>query len=234
MKQTLYILHGWAIRTGEGNKDKWQPFISELESLGVTTKFLQIPGLSVPLAEVWNLDDFVTWLETQLPKKEKVVLLGHSFGGQIATRFTAEHPDRVAKLILLDSAGIRDNALKQKIKRFVFLIAAKLGKFLFRAEIFRKLLYKLARERDYQNAPPLLRRTMSNVLDAQTLTDMPKISCETHIVWGDHDMTTPVKHAYQMQQLIKNSQLHFIENARHSPQFTHVKETANVIGAILK
>lgn len=33
-------------------------------------------------------------------KAEKVILIGHSYGGILATHFVAKHPDRVAKLIL--------------------------------------------------------------------------------------------------------------------------------------
>ena len=75
---------------------------------------------------------------------------------------------------------------------------------------------------------------MSNILDDETIMDMPNITCKTHIVWGNQDTTTPAKQAYQMKQLIQDSTLHFIENARHSPQFTHPQQTAQVIGDLLK
>jgi len=37
--------------------------------------------------------------------KERVVLVGHSFGGAIATEFTVAHPERVERLILIATAG---------------------------------------------------------------------------------------------------------------------------------
>ncbi len=239
MKNTVYILHGWAVRSGNLNEEVWQPFIEKLKKNHdeLSVIFLKIPGLSAPLNEVWDLDDFVAWVGKEIKKSTesgKVLLLGHSFGGQIAARFTAQNPQLVSKLVLLDSAGIRDMAFKQVVKRAVFLFLAKIGKILFQATILRDLLYKLAREGDYKNAPPLLRRTMSKVLDDEILEDLPKIQCPTKIVWGAEDRVTPFKHAQKMLDLIPNSQLSVVEGARHSPQFTHPAETANVIGEFLK
>lgn len=236
MQKTIYILHGWAVRSGNLNQEKWQPFFNALSKFGIQAVFLKIPGLSAPLNEVWDLDNYVNWLKDELKEKakgEKVILFGHSFGGQISIRFTAQNPDLVKKLILLDSSGIRDMSIKAVIKRTVFLVAAKVGKFLFRSEALRNLLYKFARESDYKNAPPLLRRTMSNILDAEVLEDLPKVNVETKIIWGENDMTTPVKTAHQMHKLIKNSGLSFIKDARHSPHFTHPEETAKVVGEFL-
>lgn len=238
MKNTVYILHGWAVRGGNLNEEKWRPFIEKLKKdHELNVIFLKIPGLSAPLNEVWGLDDFVAWASTEIKKnveKNKVILLGHSFGGQIAVRLTAQNPDIVSKLVLVDSAGIRDMALKQVVKRAVFLFLAKVGKLLFQASFFSDLLYRVAKEGDYKNAPPLLRRTMSKILDDEVLDDLPKIQCPTKIVWGSEDTVTPFKHAQKMLDLIPNSQLAVIEGARHSPQFTHASETAKVIGEFLK
>ena len=38
---------------------------------------------------------------------EQVAIIGHSFGGRIALVLAAEHPDRVSKMVLANSAGLR-------------------------------------------------------------------------------------------------------------------------------
>lgn len=230
--KTIFILHGWAVRGAEENKKMWQPFIDELESSDLRVEFLKIPGLSAPLDEVWNLDNYLSWLSTEIDKKsndKKIFLLGHSFGGQLAIRYAAQNNEKIEKLILLDSSGIRDMAPRVVLKRTAFLLIAKVGKVLLRGEFFRNLLYKLAREADYKNASPLLRKTMAKVLDNQILDDLPKINCETKIIWGENDLTTPVKHARKMKELITNSELEFVKEGRHSPQFTHPKQTAKLV-----
>jgi len=39
-------------------------------------------------------------------KLPKIVVVGHSWGGMLAMAYTAKHPDKVEKLILLDAGGI--------------------------------------------------------------------------------------------------------------------------------
>lgn len=51
--------------------------------------------------------------------KERVVLVGHSFGGAIATEFTVAHPERVERLILIATAGeFHLNPLYRLLLRF--------------------------------------------------------------------------------------------------------------------
>lgn len=232
VKPEVYVLHGWSV--DPNNQEKWQPFLLALDDLEVSTHFLNIPGLSSPLDEVWNMSNFVAWLESQLPSEKPVILIGHSFGGHLAIRFAAEYPHRVAKLVLIDSSGLRDKALIPTIKRIVFWIAAKVGKLFFNIPAARTLLYKLARERDYNTAPPLLKRTMSTILDEEVHSELSKILCPTLIVWGEHDKVTPIKFAFYKKNQIKNSQLKIIKGARHSPHFTDVPATAQAVATFIK
>lgn len=227
MKSHIYILHGWAI--DQFNDKKWQPIINGLKKQDIDSTFLKLPGLSSPLNEVWDLDDYVSWVHKQIPEDKNVILLGHSFGGQIAIKYSAKYSDQVEKLILIDSAGIIDKRIHKVIKRKLFWVAAKIGKPLFKLEIFRKFLYKFARESDYKNAPPLMRKVMSNVISQEVLSYASKIQIPTQIIWGEQDMTTPLFMGEKYHSLIRQSKLDTIPNARHSPQFTHVDQVIQII-----
>lgn len=230
MNKTVWVLHGWAL--GPGNDLKWQPLVESLAGQTVTAEFLALPGLDEPLQEVWGLEEYLTWLTDQLPP-EPVVLLGHSFGGQLATKFAARYPDRVERLILIAPAGIKDRSLKATIKRTVFKNLAAVGKHLTRSERARKLLYKAAREQDYLQADPMLRQTMRNVINTEILDDIPKLSAQTLLIWGVQDQATPFRHH---QYFLQNPQVEFepIQSARHAPQFTHPELVAKTIGDFLQ
>ena len=228
MSPQIYILHGWSI--SNQNQQKWQPFIDALASHTIDAIFLNIPGLSAPLEEEWTLEDYVQWLDTKIPKNKSIILLGHSFGGQLAIRYTAAHPKTVKKLILIDSAGIIDQRIHKKLKRNLFYYTAKIGKPIISLinkttphlnDIFRNSLYKLARESDYKNANPLMRKVMHNVINTQVTKDAAQINHPTLILWGENDKITPGFMAEKYNRLIPNSQLQFIPQARHSPQYTH-------------
>lgn len=222
----IVILHGWAV--DENNQLKWQPFIERVEAAGWTVRFMRLPGLSQPLDKVWQLNDYVNWVHDQLGDQQ-VILLGHSFGGQLSVRYASVFPEHVARLVLIDPAGIRPFSFKARTKRAVFGTLAKVGKVLFPLEVGRVLLHKLAREKDYLQASPLLRRTMQNVLADEVKADFARVTAPTCIIWGDQDQATPVSHAQLFSSGIQHSQLHFIAGARHSPQFTHVEQTAQQV-----
>lgn len=228
----IFILHGWAVREGGQSREMWKPFIDELSADDLEIIFLKIPGLTAPLKEVWGLDDYVSWLSDEIESRaagEKVVLIGHSFGGQIASRFASKNNRKVDKLVLIDSSGIKDMSIFVILKRSIFFLLAKFGKLVFKGDLFRNILYKLARESDYKKASPLLRKTMANILDDQVLEDLPNIDCDTKIIWGSNDKVTPVKHARKFNSLIAGSVLEFVDGARHSPQFTHPEKTSKIV-----
>lgn len=232
IKKTIYILHGWA--QDPNNEDKWAELRSQLSVYGYQTVFLPLPGLTTPLDEVWTLDSYVSWLEKQLQDEKKVILLGHSFGGQIVVRFTAQNEEKVSQLILIDSAGILDKSLFVLLKKKIFYLFAKMGKVFFSAEIFRKALYFLAREKDYYQASHTLRQTMSNVVKEEVVEELSQIQTPTLILWGAQDSITPVKLAQEFKKKLRNSQLKILDDARHSPQFTHPELVAREIAGFIQ
>ncbi len=227
----VYILHGWAV--DPQNEQKWQAVRDILHTNGIRTVFVGLPGLTIPLPEEkpWTLDDYEAWLAEYLPG-EPVILLGHSFGGQLAVRFTARHPERVSQLILIASSGIRDLSFAAQTKRRLFWLAAKVGKVVSFVPGARALLYKLAREKDYYTAPPVMRQTMSNVISEEILTDIYSIEVHTLLIWGSHDTITPVKNVQYFKK-IPHIETRIISAARHSPQFTHPETVGQFITTFL-
>src|SRR3989441_5084764 len=77
---------------------------------------LDMPGFSkTPLApEGTNISTHVLYLERFLNALgyPRATLVGNSFGGWIAARFAVEHPERVERLYLLNSAGLRREGMR--------------------------------------------------------------------------------------------------------------------------
>jgi pimeloyl-ACP methyl ester carboxylesterase len=226
----IIILHGWT-----KNLDKWQELIDILKEKNISTELPKIPGLTDELERVWDLADYVEWLKKIADKqKEKIILIGHSNGGRIALAFANLYPQKVEKLILIDSAGIYHNELPHKIKVFVFKTLAKIGKKITSSKILEHLLYKVAREGDYRKSNPIMKQTMINLLNSNKNLNISGITTPTLIIWGGQDKITPISDGELIHELIKNSKMEVIDEARHSPQFTHPTEVANIIVKNLK
>lgn len=220
----ILILHGWTYST-----DKWADLVNLLSKKN-SVELLKIPGLTQKLDEVWNLDNYVNWLNEKVDSgKSKVVLIGHSNGGRISLSFAAKYPEKVANLILIDSAGIYHNELPIRLKRLVFKIIAKFGSKITKSQTLRKALYKLLRERDYENATPIVKKTMVNLINSDITSILGKIKTPTLIIWGRNDKITPLQDGHLMHKLIHNSKLEIIEDAKHSPQFSKPRIVAKII-----
>lgn len=224
----ILILHGWAYSI-----EKWEPFTTSLRDNGFNVELLKIPGLTEKLDSVWNIDNYVDWLNRKI-SNNKVILIGHSNGGRILLAFAAKYPEKIKHLILIDSAGIYHDELPIRLKRFIFQSLAGVGKKFTKSDSLRKLLYKLARENDYEKAAPFVRQTMVNLINFDVTESLSKIKIPTLIIWGKEDKTTPLSDGQLMHKLIKGSKLHIIKTAKHSPQFTHVDEVTQVITKEIK
>lgn len=221
----VIILHGWT-----KNSDKWQEFLNLLKEKNIKVEFPKIPGLTGGLKEVWGLDDYVKWLKNIVDKqKGEVILIGHSNGGRISLAFTALFPQKIEKLILIDSSGIRHNELSLRIKRAIFKALAKIGKKLTSSQAMKNLLYRIARESDYKDLDENTKKTFINLTSVDLKPELSSIKSPTLIIWGEKDKIESLSYGIQMNELIENSKLKIIKNAGHSPQYTNPLETVNLI-----
>lgn len=165
---------------------------------------------------------------------KRVDVVGNSMGGAIAVALAVTYPQRVRKLVLIDSAGYRDFGLR----RWAGLAQLPLTAALVRAalpdyERLRRTLEWLYGDRtrltpDTVNAHCLPLRTpgMAEALLAMTQTLrldsvkalIPQITQSTLILWGGKDPLIPVAHARRFQRDIAGSQLHIFPGAGHVPQ----------------
>lgn len=227
-KQQLVILHGWSLESDP--IERWQPFLSALEYLQVQPVFLRLPGFGeYQLAEPWSLDMYVAWVEQQLPTKQTAILLGHSFGGQIAIRLAAKQTNQIDGLVLLGASGIRSQTWTARLKRRTWKTVASIGKAVTKSERARHVLYAVIGEKDYLRSTPVMRQTMTNVLSVDTQDDAARITVPTLLVWGEQDATTPVWIAERYHRLISGSTLELIAGARHAPHVTHTDSTSLLV-----
>lgn len=234
----LLILHGWG-----NSSDAWIAIQKILAKREFKVIVPDLPGFgkSKTPKKSWNVDDYVWWLQSFIEKakiRKPLFILGHSFGGRIAIKFSVKYPEKIKSQVLLGSAGIKSNLnFKQKV---IFLLA-KIGNYLFSKKtlvefgnIARNIFYKIIREKDYVKLNETMKGTIKKILNEDLLGSLPNIKTKTLLVWGQQDKMIPIKHAYLMKEKIPNSKLIILPDSGHSPQRDNPKRLAQIIIRFLR
>jgi pimeloyl-ACP methyl ester carboxylesterase len=144
------------------------------------------------------------------------------------------HPWRLKQLILIDSAGVAHEQLRPRAKLKILRAMSVILKPIIRLPVLKRVLYKLIGAQDYFNAPPNMKLTMGNMLDADTSIDLARISLPVTIIWGREDTITPLADGKQLAAGLQGSRLYIIEDARHAPFANHPDEVADLIEQAVK
>ncbi len=187
---------------------------------------LDLPGFGITPepAQAWSIDDYADFVSEfiRVLGITDLTLLGHSFGGRIIIKLcNRENPFNINKVVLVDSAGIKNPLSKEQLKRQNQF--KKLKNFYQQKplnKLFPNAISKLQKKygsSDYAAASPIMRNVLVMAVSEDYRSLISNIKEETLIIWGRNDSSTPISDALTMKKLIKNSTLEIIENADHFP-----------------
>ncbi len=227
-KYPILILHGWNL-----DCSKYTSLKNELSKYGFKVYVPDLPGFGkTKIDRTYNLADYEDFVISYLKAKKlpKVNLIGHSFGGRISLRLSANHRDKINSLILTGVPGFKPVTPFHVLS---FLLLAKLGRLIFRLpvlsagrQIAQKYLYKAALSIDYYQTNIELKKTFQNVVKEQLTGFMEKIQLPVLLIWGSDDKIVPLTVAEKMHKLINNCRLEVITGARHGVIWTNYKDFA--------
>lgn len=218
--------HGWG-----QDHSIFKPFFPPLESRAAHI-VVDFPGFGqspVP-SETWTTADYADDLAKIIESHRsvnKIIYVGHSFGGRVGIQLAARRPDLVDGLFLIGSAGLPR-------KRGFFEKAAFLGRvYTFKTLKHLAPLLGLSVEAlrgkfgspDYRSAGPL--RTLFVKIIAEDLSvQAQKIKCPVHFFYGEKDTETPVEIGERLHALIPGSTLTILPRQDH---YTVLGEGRHVI-----
>jgi pimeloyl-ACP methyl ester carboxylesterase len=165
-------------------------------------------------------------------------LIGNSMGGAVALKFTSIYPDRVDKLVLVDSMGLGQEislgirlitlpAIVSLLRPGRWMIPAMLRSNFYNHQLLPpewiELRYPIFAIPDRNRV--ILRIGQSNFTLAGVRADvyqpivasLPQIDRPTLIVWGNRDRIIPVKHAYVAAAGLPHNQLAIFPDCGHHP-----------------
>ena len=243
----LVLLHG-----SLESLDVWDGWIAALAPRARVIA-VDLPGHG--LTGTWERDeytidayaDFVEVLADTL-HLDRFALAGHSMGGAVAWTFASTRPERVSRLILVDSAGYPGTGrapLSVQLARLP--VIGGIGIYFKPDSHARTTLLdvyadpalvtpeRVNRYAELQRYPGNRHATLSRVRNQEALdpSTLKRLDVPTLILWGARDKWVPPADAFRFQNDIKGSQLALFENAGHNPMEEEPAATAAADDAFL-
>jgi pimeloyl-ACP methyl ester carboxylesterase len=192
-------LHGWARSAGD-----FTAAASTLADRGVASVALDLPGFGAsPLPEVAGGARHYAELVTPALKSvadEPLVLVGHSFGGTVASVVASTQPDLVRSLVLTGAPLIRRAASKKAP------VAFRAQRWLHAKGLLSDERVEAARQKygstDYRRAHGLLREILVASVNESYEDELTTLRAPVDFVWGELDRDVPPDVAERAGELV--------------------------------
>jgi len=170
---------------------------------------------------------------------DRIDLLGHSWGGYVAMAYAARYPERIAHLVIANSAAPKwsettilfDDVFPEVMaQRRATDFAQAMGDSRAAAEdtrLYLSMLFYASEKRDqflanagaYQCATTVYNAVMRDITNYDLTPELGKFTMPTLVLTGRHDMNVAPRVAWRIHGAISGSQLVVFERSGHLPFF---------------
>ena len=227
----MLALHGW----GRRGRD----FSRALHDIPSLAPDLPGFGASPSPGEVIGAEGYADLVEPLLDEFETPPLVvGHSFGGRVATCLASRHPDAVSGMVLTGAPVVRLQAASKPSASYRLIRA------LHRLGLVSEDRIEAVRRRvgssDYRNASGVMRDILVKVVNESYENQLGRIDCPVALVWGRSDREVPVAVAERALEVLaesgasgRTSDLKVIEGVGHNLPLEDPQALREVLLAML-
>jgi pimeloyl-ACP methyl ester carboxylesterase len=250
--ETIVLIHGIA-----GSSLTWEPAMADLaQGATVIAPDMLGHGESAKPRGDYSLGAYASGLRDLLAflGRDRATIVGHSLGGGVAMQFAYQFPERIERLVLVDSGGLgRDvhvvlrSAALPGAEYVLPLLAAQplrnageaVGRFLggigWRpGPDLEEVARGFGSLGDFETRRAFV-HTVRSIIDPGgqrvSARDRLYLAAElpTLIVWGERDRILPVAHGYAARDAMPGSRLEIFEDAGHFPHRADPARFADVL-----
>ncbi|MBM3208671.1 alpha/beta hydrolase [Candidatus Shapirobacteria bacterium] len=211
-KPPIVFIHGW--QQDCHSFTPLVPFLFKQRKLFL----IELPGFgqSELPQKISSSKDYALAVKYWLLKKKitPVTLVGHSYGGKIATLVAYQNPKIITKLILIAPSGIPEPKIWYRFKELI-------------PTPIKRVVRSFLVSRDYKNAGRL-RPLFKNIVKEDLRPIYAKIKSPTLVIWGKEDNELSPDLGENIHQLIPNSRLEIV-SGNHFVFQQNPEEIANLI-----
>ena len=210
----VLALHGW--------RRTHRDFDGVLAGLDAVALDLPGFGASPPPPEGWGAAEYAKAVTAVLPAMaERVVVLGHSFGGRVAVHLAAAEPNRVAALVLTGVPLLRPPGTGTRTKP---ALAFRIGRALHARRLLSEDRMEQLRQKygseDYRLATGVMRAVHVRAVNETYEEQLRLVRGPVELVWGDNDTAAPLAVAEEAAKLLADARLTVLPGAGHLTPLT--------------
>jgi pimeloyl-ACP methyl ester carboxylesterase len=216
-----------------GGLSNFTQLIEFFSTRGYKVYFPELPIYDLPLlnTNLTSLAKFVAkFIDDEV--KQPAILLGNSMGGHIGLILTLSRPELVKSLVLTGSSGLYERSFGDSFprKNDREYIRKKAQEVFFDPQVATEELvdevFSVVNDRGKGIKTVMLARS---AIKHNMEKDLHKILAPTCLIWGKQDNVTPPEVAIEMDRLIPNSELHWIDKCGHAAMMEKPQEFNEIL-----
>lgn len=216
-----------------GGLSNFTKLISFFSSKGYKVYFPELPiyDLSVLNTNLTSLAKFVArFIEEEVG--EPAIVVGNSMGGHIGLILTLSRPELVTHLVLTGSSGLYERSFGDSFprKNDREYIKKKAQEVFFDPNVATEELvdevFSIVNDRGKGIKTVMLARS---AIKHNMQKELHKIKAPTCIIWGKQDNVTPPEVAVEMDRLIPDSELFWIDECGHAAMMEKPNEFNDIL-----
>lgn len=233
-RSPLVFLHGWGT-----HPVIWEPVLTSFPH----ARALPLPGYA-ETAPARTLEEMSDRIAGQLGTGTLVI--GWSLGALLAMRMALDHPEKIARLVLVGATpcfvnradwphGVADEVFEQFAASLAEDYAGTLRRFLSLqaqgSDAVRRVLAELRARLLAQPRPTggTLEAGLNILRGTDLRVDIARLVLPVTLIHGMGDRLAPVEAARWLAQAMPQASLHEIRGAGHAPFLSHAEDVAEII-----
>lgn len=168
---------------------------------------------------------------------EKVHVIGNSLGGHVALLYAMAEPDSIASITLTGSSGLFESAMGTSFPKrgnYEYIQQKTRDTFYDPAVATKELVDDIFETVNNRNKAIRIVATAKSAVRHNLGDKLHNIKAPTLLIWGSDDKVTPPFVGEKFNELIENSELHFIEKCGHAPMMEHPDQFNTILSDFLK
>lgn len=223
----MLLLHGLF-----GALSNWVDVVEKFRSnFRIVIPLMPIYTLPVLSTNVKELEKFIQRF-IEFRHLQQINIVGNSLGGHVALVHVTQHQSNVKTLVLTGSSGLYENAMGGTFPRredYEYIKKKVEVTFYDPRSATKELVdecYAIINDRAkliriLALAKSAIRHNMSK--------EIHRINVPTCLIWGKNDTITPPEVAEEFHELIKDSDLFWIDKCGHAPMMEHAQEFNEIL-----